>query len=160
MGGVTDHTVFVGAFRPGQRIAEKPLATRLGVSRGPIRDALDDVVRNVAHARHSRHGRRRHPVAGRPRCRSRHAENREDVFRLSLQLRMFVSILGLEYAYSVDEIVADDTAIFHALEAHESEEVTLLWRRKIDNAVTYMVEQLGHLDVNASRRAPESSHWK
>ena len=82
------------------------------------------------------------------------------IFRLSLQLRMFVSLLGLEYAYSVDEIVADNTAISHALEAQDPDEVTRLWRRKIDNAVTYMVEQLGHLDVNASRRAPESSHWK
>ncbi|WP_016883730.1 MULTISPECIES: GntR family transcriptional regulator [unclassified Rhodococcus (in: high G+C Gram-positive bacteria)] len=33
-----------GAFRPGQRIAEKPLATRLGGSRGPIRDALNIVA--------------------------------------------------------------------------------------------------------------------
>ncbi|MGV9863645.1 hypothetical protein [Rhodococcus koreensis] len=66
--------------------------------------------------------------------------------RLSLQLRMFVSILGLEYAYSVDEIVADNTAILLALEAQDPEEVTRLWRRKIDNAVTYMVGQLGHLD--------------
>ena len=68
-------------------------------------------------------------------------------FRLSLQLRMFVSILGLDYAYSVDEIVADNTAIFDALQSQDPDEVTRLWRRKIDNAVAYMVEQLGHLDV-------------
>ncbi|MFC9762842.1 GntR family transcriptional regulator [Rhodococcus jostii] len=209
-----------GAFRPGQRIAEKPLATRLGVSRGPIRDALNILAEDglielephrgayvplptqrdvfdtytargplgallfrrvatngssrLAPARDAlgdivRHARMRDiPGTGDADIRWQDAlataadmpRIEKMFFRLSLQLRMFVSILGLEYAYSVDEIVADDTAIFHALEAQDPDEVTRLWRRKIDNAVTYMVEQLGHLDVNASRRTPESSHWK
>ena len=65
----------------------------------------------------------------------------EKIFvRLSLQLRMFVSILGLDYAYSVDDIVADDTAILDALRNQEPELVTSLWSRKIDNAVFNMVE--------------------
>ncbi|QSE91550.1 GntR family transcriptional regulator [Rhodococcus pseudokoreensis] len=195
-----------GAFRPGQRIAEQPLATRLGVSRGPIRDALkilaeDGLIELEPHRgayvplptprdvydTYTARGPlgalllRRVATNGSSRLTAakdalddlvRHAEMHdvagtgdadirwqdalaaaadmpriEKMFvRLSLQLRMFVSILGLEYAYSVDEIVADDTAIMRALEAQDPEEVTRLWRRKIDNAVTYMVGQLGHLD--------------
>ena len=195
-----------GAFRPGQRIAEQPLATRLGVSRGPIRDALkilaeDGLIelephrgayvplptRRDVYDTYTARGPlgalllRRIATNGSSRLAAakdalddlvQHAEMRdvpgtgdadirwqdtlaaaadmpriEKMFvRLSLQLRMFVSILGLEYAYSVDEIVADNTAILLALEAQDPEEVTRLWRRKIDNAVTYMVGQLGHLD--------------
>ncbi len=195
-----------GAFRPGQRIAEQPLATRLGVSRGPIRDALkilaeDGLIelephrgayvplptRRDVYDTYTARGPlgalllRRIATNGSSRLAAakdalddlvQHAEMRdvpgtgdadirwqdtlaaaadmpriEKMFvRLSLQLRMFVSILGLEYTYSVDEIVADNTAILLALEAQDPEEVTRLWRRKIDNAVTYMVGQLGHLD--------------
>ena len=203
-----------GAFRPGQRIAEQPLATRLGVSRGPIRDALkilaeDGLIELEPHRgayvplptqrdvfdtytargplgalllrRVSTNGSSRlvaakdtlddivrlaemRDVAGAGDADIRWQDalaaaadmpRIEKMFvRLSLQLRMFVSILGLEYAYPVDEIVADNTAILHALEARDPEEVTRLWRRKIDKAVTYMVGQLGHLDVGPTTAAP------
>ncbi|MEN0135933.1 MAG: GntR family transcriptional regulator [Rhodococcus sp. (in: high G+C Gram-positive bacteria)] len=196
-----------GAFRPGQRIAEQPLATQLGVSRGPIRDALkilaeDGLIELEPHRgayvplptqrdvfdTYTARGPigalllRRVATNGSSRLTAakdalddivRLAEVRdiagtgdadirwqdalaaaadmpriEKMFvRLSLQLRMFVSILGLEYAYAVDEIVADNTAILRALEARDPDEVTRLWRRKIDKAVTYMVGQLGHLDA-------------
>ena len=196
-----------GAFRAGQRIAEKPLATRLGVSRGPIRDALNILAEDGLIELEPRRGAyvpiparqdvfdtytargplgallfRRVATNGTSRLTAvkaalddivEHARIRDipgagdaDIrwqdtvaaaadmpriekmfFRLSLQLRMFVSILGLDYAYSVDEIVADNTAIFDALQSQDPDEVTRLWRRKIDNAVAYMVEQLGHLDV-------------
>ncbi|MFE7418255.1 helix-turn-helix domain-containing protein [Rhodococcus sp. NPDC057529] len=204
-----------GAFRPGQRIAEQPLATRLGVSRGPIRDALkilaeDGLIELEPHRgayvplptqrdvydTYTARGPlgalllRRVATNGSSRLTGakdaladlvRHAEMRdvpgtgdadirwqdtlaaaadmpriEKMFvRLSLQLRMFVSILGLEYAYSVDEIVADNTAILLALEAHDPDKVTRLWRRKIDNAVTYMVGQLGHLDIDPAHHGSE-----
>ena len=67
--------------------------------------------------------------------------------RLSLQLRMFLSILGLDYAYAADDVVGENSALLRAMHDRDAEEVTRLWRRKVDKAVAYMVDQLSTLDV-------------
>jgi DNA-binding GntR family transcriptional regulator/transposase len=198
-------SIATGAFPAGQRIAEEPLAARLGVSRGPIRDALQILAEDGLLALEPHRGAyvpvptyqdifdtytaraplgallfRRvattddadlAPVSAALQDVVRFAEagdapgaghadiqwqnaaaaaarmpRIEKLFvRLSLQLRMFVSILGLDYAYSVEEIVLDDRAIFDALQAHDADLVTTLWTRKIDNAVHNMVEQYRRL---------------
>jgi DNA-binding GntR family transcriptional regulator/transposase len=197
-------SIATGAFPAGQRIAEEPLAARLGVSRGPIRDALQILAEDGLLALEPHRGAyvpiptyqdifdtytaraplgallfRRvatgdadlAPVEAALREVVRFAEagdtpgaghadiqwqnataaaagmpRIEKLFvRLSLQLRMFVSILGLDYAYSVDEIVLDDRAIFDALRNHDADLVTTLWTRKIDNAVHNMVDQYRRL---------------
>ncbi|MGW4335262.1 helix-turn-helix domain-containing protein [Rhodococcus koreensis] len=198
---VLRESIATGAFDAGQRILEEPLAARLGVSRGPIRDALQILAEDGLVALEPHRGAyipiptrqdifdtytargplgalllRRVATKGRTRLAPVEAAM-EDVVRtarmgdapatgdadirwqdavahaadmpriekmfvrLSLQLRMFVSILGLDYAYSVDDIVADDTAILDALRSQDPELVTSLWSRKIDNAVFNMVEQ-------------------
>lgn len=193
-------SIATGAFRAGQKIPEEPLAARLGVSRGPIRDALqilaeDGLVALEPHRgayipiptrqdifdtytargplgalllrRVATRGRARlgpveaalaevvrisrtgdAPAAGDADIRWQdavaHAADMpriEKIFvRLSLQLRMFISILGLDYAYAVDEIVSDDTEILKALRNQDPDLVTTLWSRKIDNSVLNMVE--------------------
>ncbi|MFC9363004.1 helix-turn-helix domain-containing protein [Rhodococcus sp. NPDC057014] len=210
---VLRESIATGAFDAGQRILEEPLAARLGVSRGPIRDALQILAEDGLVALEPHRGAyipiptrqdifdtytargplgalllRRVATRGRTRLAPVEAAM-EDVVRnarmgdapatgdadirwqdavahaadmpriekmfvrLSLQLRMFVSILGLDYAYSVDDIVADDTAILDALRSQDPELVTSLWSRKIDNAVFNMVEQFRrHEDAPDGKR--------
>ena len=62
--------------------------------------------------------------------------------RLTLQLRLFVTLLGLNYQYPPDEIVADDTAILEAILGRDPDGAVAAWRAKIDNCVRYMVEYL------------------
>ncbi|WP_157084312.1 GntR family transcriptional regulator, partial [Millisia brevis] len=192
-----------GTFHAGERIPEAPLAARLGVSRGPIRDALhvlaeDGLIELRPHrgacvpiptrrdvfdtysgrgplgalllrrlaARRDRdltevragHAIVLHLAAAGDVGRTSEADIRwqdtmaraagmprvEKMFtRLSLQLRMFISIMGLDYGYSVDDIVTDNEAILRALDARDADLVTELWRRKIEAAVRYMSSQLG-----------------
>lgn len=192
-----------GTFHAGERIPEAPLAARLGVSRGPIRDALHVLAEEGLIELRPHRGayvpapsRRdvfdtysgRGPLgalllrrlAVRPDrdlgevvdghsvvldlaaagdvARTSEADIRwqdtcaraagmprvEKMFtRLSLQLRLFISIMGLDYGYSVDDIVADNEAILRALQLRDAELVTALWRRKIEAAVRYMAAQLG-----------------
>ncbi|TFI42505.1 GntR family transcriptional regulator [Rhodococcus sp. 1R11] len=196
-----------GEFQAGQRIAETPLARRLGVSRGPIRDALnilaeDGLVELEPHrgayipiptrtdvydtytargplgallfrrlasgdvgrlkpleagladiVEYARAG----DIAGAGEADIRwqdtaaalaNAPRIEKMFaRLSLQLRMFLSILGLDYAYAAGDIVEENSALLRAMQDRDSDEVTQLWRRKVDKAVAYMVEQLAELDM-------------
>ncbi|MDA3625201.1 GntR family transcriptional regulator [Saccharopolyspora sp. WRP15-2] len=197
-----------GQFQPGERIKEAPLADRLGISRGPIRDALrvlaedgllellpnrgaaipqmqaTDVLETYA-ARTALGGllvRRlatREPAALIPlatalanvRATARggsldEAAEADLAFqdamadaaglprtalhfnRLAMQLRMFISILGLDYAYSPDRIVRDNTAIFEALRNRSPEDAALLWRAKLEHAVRYMVAQLPEEDFD------------
>jgi DNA-binding GntR family transcriptional regulator len=62
--------------------------------------------------------------------------------RLTLQLRLFVTLMGLNYQYPVDEIVTDDTRILDAIQAHDADAAVAAWRSKIDNCVRYMVQNL------------------
>ncbi|MFF5991185.1 helix-turn-helix domain-containing protein [Prauserella flavalba] len=62
--------------------------------------------------------------------------------RLGVQLRMFISILGLDYADAVDRMVLDATGIFAALRAGSPEEAAARWRAKVEYAVRYMVAEL------------------
>jgi DNA-binding GntR family transcriptional regulator/transposase len=68
--------------------------------------------------------------------------------RLTLQLRLFVTLMGLNYQYPVDEIVTDDTRIIDAIRAHDADAAVAAWRSKIDNCVRYMVL---HLDGRPRR---------
>lgn len=193
-------SIATGTFGAGQKIPEEPLAARLGVSRGPIRDALQILAEDGLVALEPHRGAyipiptrqdifdtytargplgalllRRLATKGRVRLvpveaalsdvvriartgdapatgdadirwqdAAAHAADMpriEKIFsRLSLQLRMFISILGLDYAYAVDEIVSDDTEILAALRAQDPDLVTTLWSRKIDKSVFNMVE--------------------
>ncbi|SES68132.1 FCD domain-containing protein [Geodermatophilus poikilotrophus] len=71
---------------------------------------------------------------------------------LADHLRVFIAVMGLEYAYPIDAIVRDDRAIFEAIDTGDGEVAVERWRRKIDDAATYMLGQLP-----ATRSRPSGS---
>ncbi|RNG28802.1 GntR family transcriptional regulator [Streptomyces botrytidirepellens] len=191
-----------GHFPPGERIKEAPLAARLGLSRGPVRDALrllaeDGLVESMPHrgttipmataervmevyaaraalgavilrrlatlepeslhpvgtaladvcrvARHQDHSRigdadLRFQDAIARAARLRHTSL--FFLRLTMQLRMFIAILKLDYADVPGRIERADRAIFCALREHDGGEAVRVWRAKLDIGVRYMVAQL------------------
>ena len=76
---------------------------------------------------------------------------------LADHLRVFIAVMGLDYAYPVDAIVRDDEAIHAALVAQDPDLATELWRAKMTNARTYMLERLavGQRRGGARRRGGE-----
>ncbi len=65
--------------------------------------------------------------------------------RLSLQLRLFLTIFGLNYRYPTDEILADDRHILAEIRRHDPDAAVEAWRSKIDNAARYMLTRLSVL---------------
>lgn len=57
---------------------------------------------------------------------------------LTLRVRMFISVLQLDYTPAVDRIVQDDRRLVAALLAGRAEEAVRTWRGKLDNAVRHM----------------------
>ena len=62
--------------------------------------------------------------------------------RLTLQLRLFVTLMGLHYQYPLDGILSDDTRILDAIRAHDPDAAVAAWRSKTDNCVRYMMQHL------------------
>ncbi|MGC2941400.1 FCD domain-containing protein [Brevibacterium sp. FAM 24638] len=62
---------------------------------------------------------------------------------LTLRLRLFISILQLDYSPASDRIVSDDRAIFRALSRADAKTAIEVWRGKVDNAVRHMAGLLG-----------------
>lgn len=57
---------------------------------------------------------------------------------LTLRLRLFISVLQLDYSPASDRILIDDRAIFRALSLGDVETAVDSWRGKVDNAVRHM----------------------
>jgi DNA-binding GntR family transcriptional regulator len=66
--------------------------------------------------------------------------------RLTLQLRLFVTIFGLDYRYPTDEIVADDQRILVEIRRHDPDGAVSAWRSKIDNCARFMLTHLRPLE--------------
>src|SRR5262245_27267844 len=62
--------------------------------------------------------------------------------RLTLQVRLFVTTMGLNYQYPKDEMVEDSRRLLAAIRAHDVNAAVVAWRSKIDNAAHYMLDQL------------------
>jgi DNA-binding GntR family transcriptional regulator/transposase len=62
--------------------------------------------------------------------------------RLTLQLRLFITLMGLSYQYPVDGIVADNTRILEAIRARDPDAAVAAWRSKIDKAARFMMLHL------------------
>ncbi|GAB3292263.1 helix-turn-helix domain-containing protein [Parasphingorhabdus pacifica] len=191
-----------GRFKPGERVKEAPLAVRLGVSRGPVREALRVLAEEgmlellpnrgvaVPHVnaeniidlyalRASVGGLLMRRIAMRSRvvlgpvatalaevrsvARNRdHAQIGEAdlrfqneiartaqlpqagvIFeRLSMRLRMFNSVLQLDWAEAVDLIAREDAGLFEAIRNADGDEAARRWRVKVERSVRYMVAQL------------------
>jgi len=61
---------------------------------------------------------------------------------LAEQLRMFIAVLGVNYAFPIDAILDRDRRIFAAIDAADEQAAVEQWRAKIDDAAAYMLEQL------------------
>lgn len=57
---------------------------------------------------------------------------------LTLRVRMFISVLQLDYTPAVERIVGDDRRILSAVLEGRAEEAVRTWRSKLDNAVRHM----------------------
>jgi len=62
--------------------------------------------------------------------------------RLTLQVRLFVAIFGLNYRYPTDEIVADDQRILGEIRRHDPDGAVSAWRSKVDNSARFMLTHL------------------
>ena len=61
---------------------------------------------------------------------------------LADHVRMFIAVMGLDYAYPIDAILREDRAIFEAIDSGDGEAAAERWRVKIDDAAAYMLGQL------------------
>jgi DNA-binding GntR family transcriptional regulator len=78
--------------------------------------------------------------------------------RLTLQLRLFVTLMGLNYIeYPLDGIVSDDTQILDTIRAHDADAAVAAWRSKIDNCARYMVLQLAERPRERATRSMQRS---
>lgn len=57
---------------------------------------------------------------------------------LTLRLRMFISVLQLDYAPAVERLVADDRRILQAVVQGRPGDAVRIWRSKLDDAVRHM----------------------
>ena len=62
---------------------------------------------------------------------------------LTLRLRLFISVLQLDYSPASDRIVSDDRAMFRSLARADAKTAIEVWRGKVDNAVRHMAGLLG-----------------
>ena len=62
---------------------------------------------------------------------------------LTLRLRLFISVLQLDYSPASERIVGDDRAIFAALSRADAKTAIEVWHGKVDNAVRHMAGLLG-----------------
>ncbi|MFE1885080.1 GntR family transcriptional regulator [Streptomyces diastatochromogenes] len=67
--------------------------------------------------------------------------------RLTARLRMFVTVLDMDYSRACDTIADEDTAVHDALRDADGNEAARLWRVKIERCVRYMIAQLPEDDV-------------
>lgn len=71
---------------------------------------------------------------------------------LTAQLRLFIAVLGLDYTYSVTEMVQDDTALMERIRARDEAGAVRVWHRKVDDAADYMTSQLAISELRRRRR--------
>ncbi len=81
--------------------------------------------------------------------------------RLSMQLRLFVTILGLRYRYPTNEMLAEADRLLLEIRRNDPGAAVAAWHDKIDNCAHYMLDQLPSDRVNrvpsAHRDAPLSA---
>ncbi|WDF35685.1 GntR family transcriptional regulator [Streptomyces sp. T12] len=67
--------------------------------------------------------------------------------RLTARLRMFVTVLDMDYSQAFDTITNEDTAVYDALSDADGNEAARRWRVKIERCVRYMIAQLPEDDI-------------
>ncbi|MGW4338074.1 helix-turn-helix domain-containing protein [Rhodococcus koreensis] len=86
-------------------------------------------------------------------ARAAHMPRTEAMFvRLTLQVRLFVTTMGVNYEYPKDDIVDSGRQLLDAIHAHDVDAAIAAWRSKVDHAAHYMLEQLAGRTLRAERR--------
>lgn len=65
--------------------------------------------------------------------------------QLSLQLRLFVTIIGLDYRYPTEEIVTDARRLVLTCQDNDAEAAVAAWRQKTDNSARHMLRFLDQM---------------
>lgn len=66
------------------------------------------------------------------------AQSSRSFHALTLRLRMFISVLRLDYSPAVDRLASDGRRLLAALVESQAEEAVQIWRGKLDHAVRHM----------------------
>jgi DNA-binding GntR family transcriptional regulator len=74
---------------------------------------------------------------------------------LGQQVRMFIAVVGITYAFPIEPIVTRNKALLAAIDEGNNELAAQRWREKMDEALTYMLEQVDA--VRVARRGPEQA---
>ncbi|HWM01047.1 MAG TPA: FCD domain-containing protein [Actinophytocola sp.] len=61
---------------------------------------------------------------------------------LGQQVRMFIAVVGINYAFPIEPIVERNRAVLAAIDEGNEELAAQRWREKIDEALAYMLEQV------------------
>jgi DNA-binding GntR family transcriptional regulator len=61
---------------------------------------------------------------------------------LTNQLRIYIAILGFRYAYSVDEMVDDDSELFEVIATRNQAAAVTKWQKKMSAAYEYMASEV------------------
>jgi DNA-binding GntR family transcriptional regulator len=69
---------------------------------------------------------------------------------LGQQVRMFIAVIGIQYAFPTEAIVARNRALLAAIDEGNEELAAQRWRKKIDEALAYMLDQVQ--SAHATRR--------
>ncbi len=63
-------------------------------------------------------------------------------FSLTAQLRLFVAVFGVKYAYSIPHMREDNTALCRSIADRNAAEAVSRWNSKTNDAMAYMIQQL------------------
>jgi hypothetical protein len=110
----------------------------------------------------------RHDVPARPREASGLVRIGPMLQLLGQQVRMFIAVVGITYAFPIEPIVLRNRALLAAIDEGDDELAAQCWRDKMDEALAYMLEQVeavriarrdveqqgGNALIGATRRRP------
>lgn len=70
------------------------------------------------------------------------------------QVRMFIAVIGITYAFPIESIVKRNSALLAAIDEGDDELAARRWREKLDEALAYMLDQVELLRVARGAQPP------
>ncbi len=71
---------------------------------------------------------------------------------LSAQMSLFTAVMGVRYTYSIPQMIRDDTDLLQLITARDEPSAVRAWHAKMDDALSYMVGQLGSGSMTLRRQ--------
>jgi DNA-binding GntR family transcriptional regulator len=75
--------------------------------------------------------------------------------RMTIQTRLFTSVLGLDYGYPIDRIIVDNAALLDAVRRRDAATAQHIWEQKMDDAASFMSRYLKTSTAAARRRSDD-----